>query len=153
MGVHRPSSDAKSKLKDLKLFVKFQQRKRQQSNGSQPQQSKPYGRLSTIPKPNLARRTRNHTEANIDKFCNTREWVQIIAEETSVKYPAIQNVISLPGTFPRQRQTETHGQRTSPSLGSFLRQRQTKNPQEPVKWRFGCQHCQANNGIQQRTRA
>ena len=66
------------------------------------------------------------SEANNDKFCNTREWVQIITEETSMKLAAIQNVISLPGSFPRQRQTETHGQRTSPSPGSFLRQRQTE---------------------------
>ena len=35
-------------------------------------------------------------------------------------------VISFPGTIPRQHQTESHGQRTSPPPGSFPRQLQTE---------------------------
>ena len=67
-------------------------------------------------------------EVNIDKYCNTREWVQIIAEETLTKLAAITTIVSLPGSFPRHHQTETHGHRTSPSLGSFLRQPQPETP-------------------------
>ena len=70
------------------------------------------------------------SEANNDKFCNTQEWVQIIAEETSMKLAAIKNVISLSGSFPRQRQMETHGQRTSPFPWSFLRQLQTETSRD-----------------------
>ena len=71
------------------------------------------------------------SEADSDKFCNTREWVQIIAEETAIKLAAIQKIISLPGTIPRHHQMETHqmethGQRTLPPPGSFPRQRQTE---------------------------
>ena len=65
-------------------------------------------------------------EVNTDKYCNTREWVQIIAEETLMKLAAIKTVVSLPGSFPRDDQTETHGHRTSPFPGSFLRQSQTE---------------------------
>ena len=66
------------------------------------------------------------SEANEDKFYNTRDWVQIIADETTTTLAAVQKVMSLPGTIPRQRQTETHGQRSSPHPGSIPRQRQTE---------------------------
>ena len=67
-------------------------------------------------------------EVNTDKYCNTREWVQIIAEETSMKLVAMKTIISLPGSFPRHRQTETQDRRTSPSPGSFSRHLQTETP-------------------------
>jgi hypothetical protein len=66
------------------------------------------------------------SEANKDKFYNTREWVQIIAEETAITLAAVQKVVSLPGTIPQQHQTDTHGQRTLPPPGSIPRQRQTE---------------------------
>ena len=60
-----------------------------------------------------------HSEANEDKFYNNREWVQIIAEETAITLAAIQKVMSLSGTSPRQRQTENYGQPTLPPSGSI----------------------------------
>ena len=66
------------------------------------------------------------SEANEDKFYNTRDWVQIIADETATTLAAVQKVMSLPGTIPQQRQTETHGQQTLPPPGSFPRQCQTE---------------------------
>ena len=66
------------------------------------------------------------SETDIDKFCNTHEWVQIIAGEASATLAAIRDVISLPGTFPRPCQTETQGHHTSPPPGSFPRQHQTE---------------------------
>ena len=45
-----------------------------------------------------------------------------------MKLAAINTIVSLPGSFPQHHQTETHGHRTSPSPGSFLRQPQMETP-------------------------
>ena len=66
------------------------------------------------------------SKANEAKFHNTREWVEIIAEETAIKLAAVKKVLSSPGSIPRHRQTETHGQWTFKSPGSIPRQRQTE---------------------------
>ena len=66
------------------------------------------------------------SEADEVKFHNTREWVEIITEETAITLAAIQKVMSSPGTIPRQRQTETQGHRTLKTPGTIPRQRQTE---------------------------
>ena len=74
-----------------------------------------------------------HSEADADKFYNTREWIQIIADETSMKLADIKSVMSLPGT-PRPRQADSHGQQTLPPPGSFPRQHQTETLGAGSKW-------------------
>ena len=66
----------------------------------------------------LHRTLTNHTvyldtiwrsEANEAKFHNSREWVEIIVEETEITLASVNAVMANPGTIPRQRQTESHG--------------------------------------------
>ena len=49
-----------------------------------------------------------HSESNKARFLTTWEWVEIVPEETSVKVAAIDDILVIPGTIPRQRQTESH---------------------------------------------
>ena len=48
------------------------------------------------------------SEGNEATFLNTWEWVEIVQEETATNIAAIDDILAIPGTIPRQRQTESH---------------------------------------------
>ena len=48
------------------------------------------------------------SEGNVAKFNNARTWIEMIAQETILTLASVDAVMAIPGSLPRQRQTETH---------------------------------------------